>query len=157
MAAVVMRLGVLVVVSLAIWLAVRVGRSYVWRSRRRALNSAPIVLPQMAGEASAVSMPAVRILSFSSADCRQCKQLQGPALQRVQEARSGSVAVVEVDAPSDPDLTAHYSVLTVPTTVVLDGRGKAHAVNYGFAPTHRLLEQVDALLEQERVDALAAR
>jgi hypothetical protein len=39
-------------------------------------------------------------------------------------------------------------VLTVPTTVVLDATGHAHAVNYGFAPMQRLLEQVDAVLAQ---------
>src|SRR5689334_10090449 len=128
MMAVVMRLGVLAGVALAIWLAARVGRSYVGRSRRRALNSAPIVLPQVAGVGSDAFSSTVRILAFSSADCRQCKQLQEPALQRVLEARSGSVAVVEVDAPSSPDLTEHYRVLTVPTTVVLDASGKAHAV-----------------------------
>jgi hypothetical protein len=34
----------------------------------------------------------------------------------------------------------------VPTTVVLDETGKAHAINYGFANLQRLLEQVDAIL-----------
>jgi len=38
-------------------------------------------------------------------------------------------------------------VLTLPTTVVLDAAGRAHAVNYGFANTQRLLEQVDEVLE----------
>ena len=145
MSAVVIRLGILAVVSLAVWLTVWAGKRYVGRSRRRALNSAPIVLPQVPG--AGVPRSSVSILAFSSADCRQCKQLQEPALQRVLEARSGSVAVVEVDAPSAPDLTEHYSVLTLPTTVVLDASGKARAVNYGFAPAQRLLEQVDALLK----------
>lgn len=147
MTAVVLRLGILAAVSAAVWLLVWAGKKYVGRSRRRALNSAPIVLPTAPGAAADVSRSTVRILAFSSADCRQCKQLQEPALQRVLEARSGSVAVVEVDAPSSPDLTGHYSVLTLPTTVVLDASGKAHAVNYGFAPAQRLLEQVDALLQ----------
>jgi thiol:disulfide interchange protein len=147
MSAVVLRLGVLAVVSLVAWLIVWAGKKYVGRSRRRALNSAPIVLPQVPGAGSDASRSAVSILAFSSADCRQCKQLQEPALQRVLAARSGSVAVVTVDAPGSPDLTEHYSVLTVPTTVVLDASGKAHAVNYGFAPAQRLLEQVDALLK----------
>ncbi len=147
MSAVVIRLGILAVVSLAVWLAVWAGKRYVGRSRRRALNSAPIVLPQVPGAGAGASRSSVSILAFSSADCRQCKQLQEPALQRVLQARSGSVAVVKVDAPSSPDLTEHYSVLTLPTTVVLDASGKARAVNYGFAPAQRLLEQVDALLK----------
>ncbi len=147
MTALLLRLGILAAVSVAVWLVVWAGKKYVGRSRRRALDSAPIVLPAAPGADSDVSRSAVRILAFSSVDCQQCKQLQKPALQRVLAARSGRVAVVEVDAPSSPDLTEHYSVLTLPTTVVLDACGKAQAVNYGFAPAHRLLEQVDALLK----------
>jgi thioredoxin-like negative regulator of GroEL len=88
----------------------------------------------------------VRILAFSSADCRQCHTLQRPALLRVAELREDIVSVVNIDAPSSPDLTERYQVLTVPTTVVLDATGKAHAVNYGFTNAQRLLEQVDAVL-----------
>ncbi len=55
---------------------------------------------------------------------------------------------MEVDAPSSPELVQHYQVLTVPTTVVLDATGHAQAVNYGFANTQRLLEQIDAVLVQ---------
>ena len=139
-----MRFGILVGVSLLLWLVVWSGRRYVGRSRRAALNSAPLILPEAPG---ARSSGAVRILAFSSEDCRQCKQLQEPALRRVLAARGERVAVVEVDAPSTPELTEQYKVLTVPTTVVLDASGKAHAVNYGFAPAQRLLEQVDALLK----------
>jgi hypothetical protein len=34
----------------------------------------------------------------------------------------------------------------------LDAAGQARAVNYGFAPTQRLLEQVDAILAQQVVN-----
>ena len=88
----------------------------------------------------------VRILAFSSATCHQCHQLQAPALKRVLEARGTDVSVVDVDAPGEPELTQHYQVLTVPTTVVLDAMGHARAVNYGFANTGKLLEQVDEVL-----------
>ena len=62
-------------------------------------------------------------------------------------ARRDQIAVVEIDAPNEPDLTQRYHVLTVPTTVVLDATGQAHAVNYGFANTQKLLAQVDELLD----------
>ena len=62
--------------------------------------------------------------------------------------RGASVTVVEVDASSSPELTQRYQVLTVPTTVVLDITGHAHAVNYGFSHTQRLLEQVDEVQKQ---------
>jgi hypothetical protein len=44
------------------------------------------------------------------------------------------------------ELAQRYQVLTVPTTVVLDATGQAHAVNYGFANTKRLLEQIDEVV-----------
>jgi thioredoxin-like negative regulator of GroEL len=88
----------------------------------------------------------VRILAFSSADCRQCHTMQTPALQRVTEARKDQVSVDEIDAPGSPELTRRYQVLTLPTTVVLDAAGRVHAVNYGFASTQHLLEQVDGVL-----------
>ncbi len=87
----------------------------------------------------------ISILAFSSDDCRQCHQLQAPALQRVIEARN-DISIIEVDAPTSPELTERYSVLTVPTTVILDATGKAHAINYGFANTKLLLEQIDNVL-----------
>jgi thioredoxin-like negative regulator of GroEL len=113
--------------------------------RQRALaTETPSTLAGI-GNSDTSSTP-VRILAFSSADCHQCHQLQTPALQRVLEARGNIVSVVEIDAPASPDLVQSYQVLTVPTTVVLDATGHAHAVNYGFANTQRLLEQVDAAL-----------
>jgi thioredoxin-like negative regulator of GroEL len=69
-----------------------------------------------------------------------------PALQRVSEARKNQVSVEEIDAPTSPDLTRRYQVLTLPTTVVLDAAGRVQAVNYGLTNTQRLLEQVDAVL-----------
>jgi thioredoxin-like negative regulator of GroEL len=56
------------------------------------------------------------------------------------------VSIVEVDAPNEPELALRYRVLTVPTTVLLDAAGRARAVNYGFANSHKLLEQVDTVL-----------
>jgi len=91
----------------------------------------------------------VRILAFSSADCRQCHQLQTPALQRVVAARGDAVTVIEVDATSQHELAETYHVLTVPSTVVLNAAGQAQAINYGFANTQRLLAQIDEILAQK--------
>jgi hypothetical protein len=65
-----------------------------------------------------------------------------------QAIHGADVTVEEVDASSAPELVHRYHVLTVPTTVVLDAMGHAHAVNYGFANTQHLLKQVDATLTQ---------
>ena len=147
MSVILVRVGVLVLVSILLWLVIWAGRRFVEGQRRRVLAAEPVVSSVGAGEEYLRTGTApVRILAFSSADCHQCHQLQMPALQRVLRARGNDVSVLEIDAPSSPELTQRYRVLTLPTTVVLDDTGRAHAVNYGFANTERLLEQVDEAL-----------
>ncbi len=145
---VMLRVGVLALLSVAVWGAVWVGRRYIEEQRRRVLAAAPAAegAYERAGSEGVGDNVGVRILAFSSDDCAQCHRLQTPALRRVIEARGDAVAVVDVDAPSAPDLTKRYNVLTVPTTVVLDASGRARAVNYGFANVQKLLDQVDEVL-----------
>lgn len=134
------RIAVLLVISVATWLAVIAGRNIIESQRRRALSAAPLL-------SGGVANAAVRILVFSSADCRQCHTMQAPAVQRVLVARGDVVSAEEIDAPNTPELAERYHVMTVPTTVVLDSAGRAHAVNYGFTSTVKLLTQIDALLQ----------
>ena len=143
------RAGVLVLVSIMLLLVVWSGRRFVEAQRRRALAAVPL---SSRGDTNAdASLSLVRILAFSSADCRQCHEMQIPALQRVLDARGSKVSVAEVDAPNSPDLAQRYRVLTLPSTVIMDAAGRAHAVNYGFANTQRLLDQVDEVLAQVSV------
>ena len=142
----IIRVGVLVLVTILLWLLVWSGRRFVGMQRRLALAAAPMTPGLDVDDTASLSL--VRILAFSSDDCRQCHELQIPALQRVLEARGTKVSVAEVDAPNSPELTQRYRVLTVPSTVVMDAQGRARAVNYGFANTQRLLEQVDEVLAQ---------
>ncbi|HEY7414185.1 MAG TPA: thioredoxin family protein [Ktedonobacteraceae bacterium] len=145
------RLGILVLVGLTVWLFVWMGRRFVERQRQQALAAAPFGALSVQGNAvthiPAASSPSpIRILAFSSPDCHQCHRLQTPALQRVVEARGEAVTFMEVDATIEHELARTYHVLTVPSTVVLDAKGNACAINYGFANTQRLLKQVDETL-----------
>jgi hypothetical protein len=143
------RAGVLVLVSILLLLVVGSGRRYVEAQRRRALAAVPLFSP---GDTNAdASLSLVRILAFSSDDCRQCHEMQIPALQRVLDARGSKVSVAEVDAPNSPELTQRYRILTLPSTVIMDAAGRTCAVNYGFANTERLLDQVDEVLAQVSV------
>jgi thioredoxin-like negative regulator of GroEL len=146
----IVRIGVLVLVSILLWLTVWSGRRFVEAQRRRALAATPLTSDRGDRDANA-SLSLVRILAFSSADCRQCHELQIPALQRVLEARGTKVSVAEVDAPNSPELTQRFRVLTLPSTVIMDAAGRAHAINYGFANTQRLLNQVDEVLAEVQV------
>ena len=80
------------------------------------------------------------ILFFSGAACTVCHTAQRPALDRLTPARNGLVDVREIDVATEPELARRFRVMSLPTTVVLDTDGRAHAVNAGFAP-ERLLER----------------
>ncbi|GAC1651794.1 MAG: thioredoxin family protein [Ktedonobacteraceae bacterium] len=142
MSDVTMRLAILALLSVIALLLVWFGRRFVEQRRQRVLA----VTPTLQHHANVATNAQISILVFSSEDCRQCHQLQAPALRRVVDARGELISIVEVDAPTSPELTERYQVLTVPTTIILDAAGKAHAVNYGFANAKRLLEQVDSVL-----------
>ena len=140
------RLVVLVLVSMLLYLVIWTGRRYVERQRSAAFAAKPSEELAVVNQQGTASSSRVQILAFSSADCQPCHTLQAPALQRLIETRQDDISVVEIDAHNSPQLTQRYHVLTVPTTVVLDAEGRVHAVNYGFANTQRLLEQVDEVL-----------
>ena len=142
------RLAILLLVGLCTWLVIWLGQRYVQGQRSTVLTaSLPVALSAASPtREDDIAQNHIRILAFSSEDCRQCHQLQTPALQRVQEAHGDAVAIVDIDATRETELAERYHVLTVPTTVVLDQTGRAHAVNYGFANTKKLLDQVDEVL-----------
>ncbi len=153
------RLVALAAVALALWAIVWVARRVIEARRQWALNTAPTAhdaamlhaLGAVAGDGTAsaqASGAGVSILAFSSEDCRPCHTLQRPALERLLATRPTALTVAYIDAPSSPELTRRYQVLTVPTTVVLDATGKPRAINYGFANAEKLLAQVDAALSR---------
>lgn len=147
MPGIIVRIGVLGLVALLVCATVWYGRRFVEKRRQAAFAALPLQpLSVPNGTAAPSARTPVRILAFSSADCHQCHTMQTPALQRVTGARTYQVSVEEIDAPASPELTRRYQVLTLPTTVILDAAGRVHAVNYGFASTQRLLDQVDEVL-----------
>jgi len=143
---IVIRLSIVVVIGAVVVLLVWLGRRFVEAQRRKALAATPWSLLVGAGNMLEADHSLIRILAFKSPDCHQCRELQEPALQRVLEARRDTVTIVNVDATSEHELVQTYRVLTVPSTVILDTKGQARAINYGFADTQRLLEQIDEVL-----------
>lgn len=142
------RVGIVLALAAMIGAAVELVRWRIARRRARVLASDPTLdLPSLKPTDAAP----VRILVFSSDDCAQCHRLQAPAIQKVLAERGSSVAIAEVDAPTSPELTERYQILTLPSTVILDTTGKVHSVNYGFADSTKLLRQVDSLLAENAV------
>jgi hypothetical protein len=138
------RMGVILALSVVIAGLVLVARWSIARRRARVLAASPMLDAVSLGHHHDAAP--VRILVFSSDDCARCHRLQAPAIQRVLAARGSSVATIEVDAPTSPELTERYQILTLPSTAILDASGKTHAINYGFVNSTKLLQQVDAVL-----------
>lgn len=82
------------------------------------------------------------ILFFSGETCTICHTAQRPALDRLAPELDGRVAVREIDVAAEPSLAQRFKVMSLPTTVVVDGDGRARAVNAGFAPAPVLQRQL---------------
>ncbi len=107
-------------------------RAFARARRRRVLASAPE--PSLA-----TGRPT--ILYFHGDACSDCV-VQERELDALLIARP-EIAIRADHAPSA--LSERFGVLTVPTTVVLDGVGRARAVNYGIARRDTLERQLAEL------------
>ena len=85
------------------------------------------------------------IVYFTTKDCATCKSAQRPALSALE--RQMDVRVIEVDAGERPDLARQWSVLSVPTTFILDRNGKPRQINHGFASARKLRVQLESVME----------
>ncbi len=95
-------------------------------ARAYALRQRAAVIAADADPALATGAPT--ILYFHGDRCADCV-IQERELDALLIAHP-EVAIRADHAPSD--LSARFRVLTVPTTVILDGGGRARAVNYGL-------------------------
>jgi thiol-disulfide isomerase/thioredoxin len=87
------------------------------------------------------------ILYFTAPGCAPCESVQRPALDRLVEAYGRRLQVIEVDATQRPDLADAWGVLSVPTTFIIDSRGRPRGVNHGVARAGRLIDQLMAIGE----------
>jgi len=134
------RFALLISVALAVAVAIVVIRGW---NQRRAHS-----LTKVAGSQTWQSLgeqPDGRraLVSFSTSSCAACHTAQAPAVTAA-EAHLGPevVRVIKVDAARQPDVARAFGVLTVPSTIVLAPTGQVVAVNQGFAPSGRLVEQL---------------
>ena len=130
-----------------VWAASIGYRGWLRRARRQPAMPGHLALP---GDGRPV------VLAFSGEYCLPCRTQQRPALERLQSRVGAAVHVREIDALQNMDLAEHYGVLTVPTTVVLDGRRRIVAVNYGVTTTDKLMRQLEPHLTLPPAVALAS-
>jgi thiol-disulfide isomerase/thioredoxin len=127
------RVAVLAAVAVAlavVWLALR------WRSARYRRPSARDVLARLE-----VTRPPV-VLAFTTPECVPCRTMQRPAIEELQRRYPGRFEVREVDATVTPELAERFGLMTVPSTVLIDGRGRVLAINHGFARWPKLAGQL---------------
>ena len=120
--------------------AIAAAACLIWRAwqRRRLAAVAEQVAPPAVAHLVDRTKPAV--LYFTTPECAQCRLQQTPILSQL--AAKVDVAVHKLDAVEQEALARFYGIMTVPTTVVLDGQLRPVAVNHGVAPLPKLLAQV---------------
>jgi thioredoxin-like negative regulator of GroEL len=134
------RLAIVVLVAVALAVTVVVVRR--WNASRVATLTSAAPLWEALGET-----PDGRraVVAFSTPSCAACHTAQAPAIQVAeQQLGASSVRVIRVDASRQPEVARAFGVLTVPSTVVLEPAGRVVAVNQGFAPSRRLIEQLQS-------------
>lgn len=134
-------LALLILVSLA---AVYLWR---WRLQRRIAALAALPAPDCLRDLDLRPVPAV--LYFATSTCSQCRLQQTPILQRLTAEWGDDVHLCKVDAVAYEELTQHFGILTVPSTVVLDAHRRTVAINHGLASAERLRDQMAGLLGSE--------
>jgi thiol-disulfide isomerase/thioredoxin len=82
------------------------------------------------------------ILYFTTPTCVPCKTTQRPALVRLQERVGSSIEVIEIDASERSEVADYWGVLSVPTTFIIDSKGRPRRVNHGVASAEKLEMQL---------------
>ena len=83
------------------------------------------------------------ILYFTTPTCVPCKTTQRPALARLQERLGSSIQVIEIDASEHPEVADYWGVLSVPTTFIIDSKGRPRRINHGVANAEKLQMQLE--------------
>ena len=82
------------------------------------------------------------LIAFSTPSCAACHQAQTPAIE-IAFRQLDDVRLIRVDAARQPEAARAFGILTVPSTVVLAAGGEyIVAVNQGFAPSAKLVQQL---------------
>ena len=84
------------------------------------------------------------LVDFWAVWCGPCRRV-APELDAVAEQLSGKAKIVKVNVDEEPELAEKWSVLTVPTTVVVDGSGRVGEVNHGVASEKKLRRQLEGV------------
>lgn len=130
------RLGIAAVLLVLITVALYGGRVLFLRRLARHRGDAADDLVERYGFAAGRA----GLLYFSTQHCVQCRVLQEPALDRLQQ--QVPLSIVKIDAAHERELARRFNIATVPSTVVIGPDHRVRGVNLGFTDAETLAGQL---------------
>jgi thiol-disulfide isomerase/thioredoxin len=83
------------------------------------------------------------IVYFTTPTCAPCRTVQRPAIRSIVARLGEWFQVIEVDASEHPGIAREWGVVSVPTTFIIDPRGKPRYVNHGVVNAQTLIKQLE--------------
>ncbi|MDA0243694.1 MAG: thioredoxin family protein [Chloroflexi bacterium] len=98
---------------------------------------------------AAVSVAADRptLLYFRADSCPSCPTQGRFVAEAIAQLGHNPPSVHLVDAEQERETAARYAVFSLPTTIVLDGRGIVRHINNGLTYPHQLVRQLQGAVE----------
>lgn len=78
------------------------------------------------------------IVEFGAVWCAPCKRLE-PELEKLQDVWQDKFRLVHINVDQDPDIAMQYSVMSVPTTILIKNGIEIERFS-GFKPLGKIIE-----------------
>jgi thiol-disulfide isomerase/thioredoxin len=98
--------------------------------------------PNLLADLGPIHPDAFTLVYFTTPSCVPCKTVQRPAIQKLSQLLGSALHVIEIDATQQPEMASRWGVMSVPTTFVIDPKGKLRHVNHGVTRAEKLLMQL---------------
>ena len=83
------------------------------------------------------------LVYFYSDKCVSCRYLQKPEISKLSADYGDSVQIFDIDTIRNPELASRWGILSLPTTLILDAKGKAKHINHGAVKAVKLRQQLE--------------
>lgn len=98
--------------------------------------------PNLLADLGPIRPDAFTLVYFTTSTCVPCKTIQRPEIAKLESILGTKIQVLEIDATERPQVASRWGVMSVPTTFLIDPRGRLRHVNHGVTRTEKLLLQL---------------